>query len=197
MKPKGFYLSYSQINLYLNNPQQYYVQYILKHKPPPTRGMILGKIGHQAIADPKYDWRAAFRRERFLGAEERAMERILAKVKRPDMAEQEFFIENQAVCPLYGFIDGIDDDGTLYEHKFSLGGWNQMTVDDNFQISFYGYVYKLLYGRAPKKIILNHCNPTTGSVTSYTHPEMKRDDYRGVKNAIESAYTGIINQSWE
>lgn len=193
MKPKGFYLSYTQINLYYHNPQEYYMQYVLGIKPKPTRPMQYGSIGHQAIADPSFDWRAALLAGRFLGAEERAIERAVAAVPRCARHEVEITATWGDVT-LYGIIDGLDDT-TFRERKFAApGAWNQARVDDDLQLTFYWWLLGLTRVKI-KRAYLDHINSKTGTLHSFETTRNKTD-LQGVENLVEYCYKGIKAENW-
>lgn len=186
-KPKK-YLSYSRINLYHGNPSQYYLQYVLGHKPKPTPNMEYGKIGHKALANPNYDWRAALRRKKFMAGKELVMERALKVYPKCKVRELEFSVMFEGI-QLYGFIDGLAP-GLIRESKFSAPGvWKQEIVDEDMQIGFYWLVATLL-GHKIKQAWLDHINTHSGAIVSFpTHRSKQELD--GVKNWIRYAHEGI------
>lgn len=195
MKPDGFYLSYSRMNLYLTDPSQYYMQYVLGVKPEPTRNMVFGSIGHKAMADPAFDWRAELRRLKFMAAEEAAMARALSALPAPGQPEVEFTVESP-VCTLYGFIDN-EDVVHFREYKFACGGaWNKPKVDEAMQLTFYAYAQYLRYGRLPDQIWLDHANKVTGLVKSYQRREVTQADIDNLLEKISFTCEGIKNERW-
>lgn len=193
MKPRGFYLSYSQINLYYHNPQEYFMQYVLGHKPKPSKAMEYGSIGHKAIADPKYDWRKALRDARFMTAEERAMERAVLNVPKCATNELELTVKWNGIT-LYGFIDGVMANG-FRERKFAApGSWNKSRVDDDLQLSMYWFMLGLK-GHTVKVAWLDHINSKTGAVNSIS-TKRNATDMEGVKNIIEHCAKGIKAEQW-
>jgi hypothetical protein len=196
-RPKGFYLSYSRINLYYSDPQQYYLRYVLKVRPPETANMAFGKIGHRAIAEPKYDWKTALRRQRFMSEKEVVLERALNQIIRPEKSEVQFTVTHNGIT-LFGIWDGLNmsRDEDLEEYKFSApGAWNQQKVNEDLQLSIYWYAYMLKYGKEPRWIVLRHINNTTGRMKSY-RTKRNRNDIEGVKNIIEYCYVGIKKGVW-
>ena len=208
-KPKGFYLSYSRINLYYHSPEEYFMRYVLGHCPKPTSNMEFGKIGHKALEDRKFNWRKALRDGRFLSRDESVIENAQKQIKQPDEAEIEFAVRSKW-CLLYGIWDGIRwidktaKRGEIDEYKFSgLGVWNAEKVNDDLQLNFYAYAFSLRYKRVPDRLVLYHINRANGSVKKYPVPSSKRSKsewirrFKGIENIIEYCYDGITNARWE
>lgn len=64
--------------------------------------------------------------------------------------------------PLEGFIDLLLEPDTLIEFKTGLRKWDEESVKNNLQVSFYHYAYWLLYGKEPEvkiKVLLRQKTP--------------------------------------
>jgi hypothetical protein len=180
--------------MYYHNPREYFIQYILGHKPKATPRMQFGSIGHKAIAEPSYDWRKALREGRFMSSDEKVIERALPMIKKCKQHEVELTVKWGEIT-LYGIIDGLNATN-FRERKFSApGAWNQDRVDEDLQISFYWFMLSLA-GKKMKKAYLDHINAKTGKVVSF---ETKRNlgmDMEGVQNIIRHSYEGIMAEDW-
>lgn len=187
-KKPSSYLSYSRINLYHHNPQEYYLTYVLGHKRKATAKMDFGSIGHKALAEPGYDWKRALHRQRFLSHDVMVMERAIREHPKYKRREIEFVVDFEGT-KLYGWIDAMGP-GVIGETKFSAPGtWNQQIVDEDPQIGFYWLVATML-GHKVSKAWLHAVNSRTGEVTNMPTKRLKQD-LEGIKNWIRYARDGI------
>lgn len=205
--PKG-YISFSQMNLYLWDPREYYEQYILgKNFMAELRKtdidrwdkITLGSIFQEAWADPRINWRRRLKSEGFTANKERIIKTALDQKNLMTMATSKCDKEirtNFEGIPLIIKPDGFDKEKRiLLENKFGAIR-SQEKVDEDNQISFYCLGIKLLFGWIPETIILQSVNDRTGKVEPVKTKRTKADlDHVG--ELIKLAARGISEGVWE
>lgn len=129
------YLSYSQINLWLKNKNQYRERYYQNKKSPETIETIYGKAIAKILEDPI----------------EIAKNPTLSLVPRYAEPEFEIKIEVDGI-PVLGFLDSYNPDThSFYEYKTShLNTWNDVSVSRHLQLPFYNFLIKEAHGKVDR-----------------------------------------------
>ena len=187
------YLSYSQLRLYLENPQEYYLRYELHIKPEPSRAMKFGSIAHSALADRRVDYRKELNKEGYLPDKVRVIETALKQITKPKITEKRIRVKYDPI-DLLSVFDAIEDE-TIREYKTGSGWWTQERVDEALQLTFYAFVYKIWKGRKPKKLVLYSINSKTGR-TKIFETTRNQKHFDDLINKINYAYEGIKNKCW-
>lgn len=204
--PKG-YLSYSQINLYLNDPAEYHAQYIMgkdfmaemeKNNPATAEKIKLGSIFQDAWAIPTYNWRKELKAKGFTSDKERIIETALKQPNlarmKPSLCDKGFYVEYLGI-KLIIKPDGLDPEARLLlENKFGAPR-QQEKVDEDLQLGVYAFGVKLKYGFIPK-IILQSVSDTSGRVKQIATLR-DEDDMSHVGDLIVQAARGISEGIWE
>jgi len=215
-KRKTFY-SYSRLWSYIRDPQQYYRNYILKMKDPPSAPMILGRIFSDAYAglteinDKNFTFQEAiinpkrfypdtpddifFKPDKVRIMKTAFEDKNLYRLP-PKFCEQSVFAESK-ICPLMAKHDGRikkDDKVLIVENKFG-NPWNEERANSEDQITFYSYVDYLLTGLIPK-IRVQSVNTNTGKVLVFEVKKTK-EQFTPLEEKIDFAYQGIIAERWE
>ena len=193
-------LSWSELSAWSFDRDKWYSQYILGEEEPPNDLMKLGKICHLAIADEKYSWLMAIRKE-LPSQNVIPIRKLLNKVQR--FPEREFYrrsVDFQGI-PLTFYFDGLDrKNRILGEYKTTDNNekWQQFSVDYNEQLSFYALVFHLLFHRFFSDIQLHRLNTKSGSIKVFHTARGKRDlDYIGqkIKTAVnEMKFLGLYEK---
>ena len=192
--PKGFYLSYSKVWLYNNNPEEYYLRYVLGHKMPATPQMQLGSIVHKALAQPAYPWKRELQAAGFLSETERAVAVAIGATPTAPRLEEEFTLTWKGIT-IFGILDATGP-GYFRERKVSApGSWNEQRVADDLQISFYWWALTKL-GRKVRKAHLDHINSKTGRVQTFTTTR-KKNDLDGIENLITYVHSELKANEWD
>lgn len=169
------HFSWSQLDCYTRNPEEYFMRYVLGVKEEPTAAMRLGSIVHEAIEGSlsEQGWRDALAECGFTPDYARALAAALPNVPKPQAKEMEVridapgFAHKGAPVQLLSIFDGLDlEPAALYEWKTG-SPWTQERVDDHEQLTFYAFVHKQKFGRIPRKMSLSHINMKNGKVTTF------------------------------
>lgn len=82
-------------------------------------------------------------------------QKIAPKVQ-PIEVEKEFLIDTgRTQLPLKGYIDLIDDERRIIDHKTSKRSLQKEVVDRDIQLSAYAMAYRALYGKEEKAVRLD------------------------------------------
>jgi len=152
--PRG-YLSYSQMQLYLKDPQLFYQCYIEGLQQFRTDRLILGKRMATALEN-------GFDEQR-----DPMIEMVMTFMPSYPLREYEMNGVFEGI-PLKGKLDGFDKEGLrIGEYKTGVK-WTQGMVDCHGQLTFYALLVKLNYGVLPNEIKLHWArtqkNPETGGI---------------------------------
>src|SRR3990167_7306878 len=142
------YLSFSEMCLFQTNPEEHYRRYVLGEESPMGPEANLGKIIHQAMENPKFNWIKELKDNKF-EHKELIVRKILDRGFQERGTEHEKWISTTLNngTKLAGILDSFDKDGYLWEYKTSEKPerWSQWIVDDHKQLSFYALIYWLNY----------------------------------------------------
>ncbi len=175
------YFSYSEMALFWQDRELYYKKYIEGLEIPTSKEQKLGKIIHKAIAEPRFNWILALKKEGFPKSTALLTRKLLNKafLYRAPAHEVEFFTQESKNLPrLYAVFDGFDKQNRiLYEYKttHNPNKWRQWFVDINKQLSFYAYVYYLLFHSFFREIVLIRLNTETGTVKKFVTTRGPKD----------------------
>lgn len=202
------YISYSQMNLYLWDPKEYYEQYFLgkdfmaelkKTDINRWEKITLGSIFQDAWADPRVNWRRKLKDEGFTADKERVIATALEQENllrvSPSKCERTYKANYRGI-PILIRVDAFDEgEKLLIENKFGAPR-DQENADEDNQISYYNLGIKLALGWLPKKNILQSVNDRTGKVKQI---ETKRtqSDLDHIGDLIVTAARGISEGVWE
>lgn len=200
------YISYTQMSKYLDNPKEYYEQYMLGHdfmedlkvnNIPLWEKITLGGIWQDGWAMPAYNWAKQLQINNFTADKHRIFKtsyehKNLLREKR-QFADQKFYVT------LAGIKLVIKPDGwngkRLLENKFGSPR-GQIQVDMDNQLSFYALGCYLNTGKIPSEIILQSVNDKTGSVRVIPTKRTPAD-LEFIAELIITAARGISAGIWE
>ena len=143
MPKKRNYLSFSQLNLWERNPDQYYRQYILGEDGQDNKYLKLGRQMATALEFGFDAWH------------DKMIEMML--VFMPSYPKKEFKITAKLDgIKLLGVLDGFNPRKLIIgEYKTSKNNFTQKMVDTSTQITFYSLLVWLKYKKLPNKIFLH------------------------------------------
>ncbi len=177
------YISYSEMNLWYRDRAEYYRQYIQGIMKEPEPNQILGKIIHATIANPKYRWVKELKEQGYRGKRMVIIRKLMngLMTKCPPDSEVGMRAITRDGIKLFAIFDGLDREGrVLYEYKSTdkQMAWMQPRVDRDEQLSFYAYVYHLVFHNYFREIRLIRANTKTGKTkTFYTSRGPKDIEY--------------------
>lgn len=115
---------------------------------------------------------------------------------QPAEVEREFLIDTGATeLPLNGYIDLIDDQGTIIDHKTAGRSYRQDAVDRNLQLTGYSLAYRTLFGEEENGLRIDALVKTkTPKVQQLETTRSQRDIDRFLRLAqqIEQAINGGV-----
>jgi hypothetical protein len=137
------YLSWSQIHLFERSPERYARKYIYGVQEAITDAITLGKSLAQAL-------------ELQVMTGVGALDNLLTHF--PTYPHREFKIEatiEGIEVPLYGVLDGFDEEQLrIGEYKSGIL-WDQKMVDESGQLKMYALMVWLKYQRMPNEVMLH------------------------------------------
>lgn len=164
--------SYTEMDLWIRDPNAYIRRYVEGIEDPPSDPMKLGRTIHKALEQPDYDWAAELQKDGFTEHKQSVVKKLLKKMEGKRLVGGEVTL--RATTPngvqLISILDGYDHPNKILgEYKTSdwTGQWTQYRVDENTQLSFYAYVFKLIYFSFFKDIQLHALNTQNGTVKSF------------------------------
>lgn len=202
------HLSYTQVNTYLNNPKEYYDQYVMGkdfmeelkiNNPDLWEKIKLGGIFQEAWYDPRINWRKKIKALGFTPDKIRIIETALAQkniIRMPrNLCERRYYFDVEGI-PFLFITDGFDDGKKfLCENKFG-NPRQQEKVDEDLQLSVYCLGIYTLFGWIPKRIVLQSVNDRTGKV-NVIETKRAKIDLDHAKDLIIQAARGISLGQWE
>lgn len=165
--PRG-YISWSQIRLYLESPEEYYFRYILGLPQEVSKPMELGSIFSSAYEDEQYDYRTALMEKNFMPTYAQSIAKAFSTktIERFPKAycEYELRITDPVTgVPILARLDAYKTRKYIVENKTGAA-WNQQRADTDGQLTFYVYVVWLATNMV-LPVRLQHVNLDTGKVT--------------------------------
>lgn len=179
-------LSWSELSLFLKDKDTYIRRYIDGLEEVPNDQMILGKLIHKAIEDPKYTWLKDIRDK----SKAKYVRKILDKTIPNHIGEHEVGMSATLEdITLFSIFDGLDKkERILTDYKTGEGEkWSQHRTDYDKQMSFYAFVFYLTHHEYLKEIRIVSCDTLTGKVKIYKTVRSRKDldeIARIIKNAV-------------
>jgi hypothetical protein len=187
------YLSWSQIHLFERSPELYARKYIYAEEEAITEAVSLGKSLAQAL-------------ELQVMTGVGALDSLLTRF--PTYPHREFKIEatlEGIEVPLYGVLDGFDEEQLrIGEYKSGIL-WDQKMVDESGQLKMYALMVWLKYQRMPNEVMLHwartHYNERgelgfAGEIESF-EAKIVLTDLMIFSNRVREAWAGIKKLSLE
>ena len=191
-------LSWSAIWLYDNNPEQFYTQYVLGIKEPPTREMLLGSIIHAGFEGK--DWKKELIDNNFTPDYERTVAEIM-KFPIPKMTQQEVWLGEkgreyeETDCSLAARADGInDDDNVIIEIKTGKNFWTQERADEHGQLTLYAFLKWKETGKIPGLLLVS-CNVNNGKVKVF-YTKRTEEQIKEMCNHIKEVVKQLKERGW-
>jgi hypothetical protein len=130
------YISWSRINAFKTNPQEYYRRYILNEKMFETKWLKYGKAFADAVEAGKSD--------------DDIIDTMVNEVETYKNVEKEVEAKTDDLpLKLYGFID-THKEGAFREYKTGTAKWTQNRVDNHGQLLMYATMEYLNTGEIPE-----------------------------------------------
>ncbi len=147
-------LSSSQFLLYEEDPQQFYMEYVLEARREASKAMIIGSIFSALHEDRKYNFREELLK---IKAPKRIGDLFDEAIKKFPIVPAEIPLKCKVgKWTLRATLDGfLEDYNTIIENKTGQVEWTQERADFSEQITFQAFVHWKKYGMLPKQIILN------------------------------------------
>jgi hypothetical protein len=176
------YLSWSQLNLYEKDPEDYRQTYILGQPRPPNEPM---QLGLQFATEMETRKGQLFE---------------YARIWLPTYPKREYTLEVTCdACPLLAKLDGYDPQ-QRHIGEYKTGKlWSQRRVDQDGQLTFYAYVHYLKFNTIPAQIALHWVQTgrnaddeltITGKLETF-YTTRKMEDFLDIHGRIKRAWEGI------
>lgn len=139
------YLSYSQLDLWERDKEEYIRRYIYGEKSESNQYMDLGKELARAL-------------EKGYNGQNRAIQHLLIFLKQYPL--KEYKIASEAIVgactiTIMGILDGFDENNEEIGEYKTGRLWTQRRADESDQLTFYSLIYFKKYKRLIKKIKLH------------------------------------------
>ena len=151
-------ISYSEYNSYVNYRDDWFKRYILGERDEPNKAMKFGTLVHEMLENPKRQWipesKPEFSKAQLMTA---LTLRDKALPKRLKEQEKVLTAEKDGVR-LIAIYDTFDPDERIvgdYKTTSNMYRWNQWVVDNDEQLSFYAWVYYLVFRKYLKELQLH------------------------------------------
>lgn len=181
------YLSWSQIQLFERSPEWYAKKYLTGEEEPVSEATRLGKTLATALEV-----------QQTTGDD--ALDRLVALF--PGYPQREFKLEavlDGVEVPLYGILDGFDEERLRIGEYKSGRFWDQKMVDESGQLKMYELMVWLRYQTLPSEVMLHWARTQynddgvlefTGEITSFK-AKMTPDDLNIFTLRVREAWNGI------
>ena len=155
------------MRLWERDKEEYVRQYVEGITPEPEPWMRLGSVIHSTLETPEYPWMKEMVEENL--GDIVAVRKALNKMSKKLVGEPEVTLIGKTAygTSLMAVLDRLDrTDKIMSEYKTTnkKGSWTQWRVDNDDQLSFYAYVYKLTYHSFFKEIRLHEIDTVGGCV---------------------------------
>lgn len=142
------YLSHSQKKLWKRSPDEYLKKYLFEKSQFVTKEMKFGSKMAQALEDDELTG-------------DPLLDTVIQDIPKFEMMDVDTEVNFEIlgdVIPLFGRMDSMKADYSGFKEyktgKDGKGGWNQMKVDNDSQITFYATMCYLLTKKIPNDIEL-------------------------------------------
>lgn len=218
------HLSYSSISTFLNCPKQWYMNYVLGQRSEPTITLAFGTAMHTAVQTAvrqREKARAAIFDETFDAltgeycaadiVKHKKIARVLLGADSTkemvnwlrSQTEDGFDIEKElrfyvpgVPVPILGYIDILLGNGVPVDIKTSAWDWQDDRVVGDLQAKMYVYGLNALGISNTTDFIHAIMVKNTGNPRSYTlhsqHPDFRLE----VELAVQSVWSGIVDNAW-
>ncbi len=152
--PNHKVLSSSQFLLYEEDPQRFYIEYVLGARRKASKAMMIGSIFSALHEDRKFNFREELLK---IKAPKRIGDLFDDVIKKFPIIPAEIALKCKVgKWSLRATLDGfLEDYSTIVENKTGQVDWTQERADFSDQVTFQAFVHWKKYGELPKKIILN------------------------------------------
>lgn len=190
-------LSSSQVLKYIESPQDFYIEYVLGVKKPPSVAMMTGSIFSALHEDRKFPAREALTQ---IKAIKRIADQFENVIKRFPVVPSEVAM----ICKHKGWkfratLDGyVHEQHADIENKTGQMEWTQRRVDESEQITFQSWCKWKRDGILFKKIILNWVDTRARApkelVTFKTSRSVKQ--MQQFETLVDLVVEGIEAENW-
>ena len=155
-------ISSSQFLLYEEDPQRFYLEYVLGARRKASKAMMIGSIFSALYEDRKFNFREELLK---IKAPKRIGDLFDDVIKKFPIVPAEIPLKCKVgKWTLRATLDGfLEDYSTIIENKTGQVDWTQERADFSDQITFQAFVHWKKYGIPPKKIILNWVSTSSRS----------------------------------
>ncbi len=147
-------LSSSQFLLYEDDPEKFYLEYVLGARRKSSKAMMIGSIFSALHEDRKFNFREELLK---IKAPKRIGDLFDEVIKKFPIVPAEIALKCKVgKWTLRATLDGfLEDYSTIVENKTGQVDWTQERADFSEQVTFQAFVHWKKYGIPPKQIILN------------------------------------------
>lgn len=198
------YVSYTQLELLLRDPEEYEKRYVLGLKEEPTEAMTFGKIFQRAWADRTFNYARACAREGLTSDKARIIKTALAQpgiirvsYKQADESGMtKVLLEHEPINLMANFDGVIEKEMTIIENKTGHP-WGQDRVEESLQLTMYAYVAhkKFNWPLDKMKIVLQSFDGYNGKMRQFVTTRSKVD-FDDLLDKIQYFYEETIRRGW-
>jgi hypothetical protein len=169
-------LSWSEKELFCNDEDAWFGQYVLGIRQLPTRPMIRGTDIHKMLLEGQDISPELYSNDEVLIHEKIRKNWDKEVTPYVGLFAPETRVE---VClgdiPVCGVMDGVQvSTGTLIELKTGSTSWTKHRAENHGQLMWYSAMYEKQYGEKPKRIILVSASTKSGTVAVH-HVDLSED----------------------
>jgi len=190
------HISYSELCSFEKDRGQYFREWVLGIRIPPTEAMMFGSLIHKGFETQGFDFELEAKEQLFAENKIRIGKKILSyEFPLFYQPETEIIVDMPAGYRIKGILDKVDPRISFLEIKTSASFWTQQQVDENLQLTIYAYLFFRKYGNLPIEIILIDFNSSNGKEKKFT---TKRDesDFEPMIERFDKAVSEIKSIGW-
>lgn len=195
--PNAKRISSSQFLLYLENPQQFYIENVLGLRREATTPMLIGRIFHACYENRSIDPVPLLKE---LGCKPEFCHMIVDALARFPKANKP---ETALIAAFSGweFRATVDDIypnvHTIIENKTGGKPWTQDRANTDWQITFQAWCYWKKYGIMPRRITLNWVDTSSKTVKIKSfHTTRRIAKLREFDRIAQLVIEGIECENW-
>ena len=149
--PKGK-ISWTQIDLAINNPKEYYERYFLNLKQEEPDHLIVGKIFHSIPLNPK--WKEEME-EKGVKAYIKTCEKYADYAKLPNQEQGVSctYESNFGSVEIIGYFDGYESETEYVLHELKTSPykiWDKKRLQESGQFKLYSLIFYSIFGVIPE-----------------------------------------------
>jgi hypothetical protein len=175
-------LSYSEWYCWTKRPWEYNARYIEGIDQPETPAMNYGKIVHQAIENPMYEWQPAMLSKGFSRSQIHIARKLIdnvigGRMENPVESEVKLMADFNDI-QLFSIFDGLNREQRILEEMKTTASpdrYTQWSVDFHDQVTFYALVYYQLFHAFFTDVRLLVMDTSKGTVKRYHTVRSRRD----------------------